>query len=366
MAIAAAADLVLDTALVKKYDGFGPRYTSYPTADRFHDGVSAEQYVNALHDAQSRAAAAAAVAVRAHPVLQHDLLLLRVQQGDHQGPRALGQVHPLRRPRDRHRRRADRGRAAGRAAALGRRHADVPRARRDVDADGHAARRASRSRRTRRSRSRSIRARSAPTRSRSSAELGFNRISVGIQDFDPAVQEAVNRIQSEAETLTVIDAARANGFVSVNADLIYGLPRQTVAGFSATLDKVIAASPDRIALYSYAHVPHLFKPQRRIDVDRAAGAGDEARDPRARDREARRGRLRLHRDGPLREADRRARRRAGAAQAAPQLPGLLDQARLRHAGLRHLGDRQGRRGVRRERQDARRVLRPARRRRRCR
>src|SRR5947207_2379808 len=67
--------------------------------------------------------------------------------------------------------------------------------------------------------------------------------------------------------MTVIDAARANGFVSVNADLIYGLPRQSVTGFSATLDKVIAVAPDRIALYSYAHVPHLFKPQRRIDLD---------------------------------------------------------------------------------------------------
>jgi oxygen-independent coproporphyrinogen-3 oxidase len=95
--------------------------------------------------------------------------------------------------------------------------------------------------------------------------LGFNRISVGVQDFDPEVQKAVNRIQSEAETRTVIDAARANGFVSVNCDLIYGLPKQTVAGFSATLDKVIEASPDRIALYNYAHLPHLFKPQRRID-----------------------------------------------------------------------------------------------------
>jgi oxygen-independent coproporphyrinogen-3 oxidase len=95
--------------------------------------------------------------------------------------------------------------------------------------------------------------------------LGFNRISVGIQDFDPEVQKAVNRIQSEAETRTVIDAARGNGFVSVNADLIYGLPKQTVEGYRATLDKVIDASPDRIALYSYAHVPHLFKPQRRIE-----------------------------------------------------------------------------------------------------
>ena len=97
------------------------------------------------------------------------------------------------------------------------------------------------------------------------AQLGFNRLSVGIQDFDPAVQAAVNRIQGEAETLKVLDAARANGFASLNVDLIYGLPRQTVIGFDTTLEKVIAAAPDRIALYSYAHVPHLFKPQRRID-----------------------------------------------------------------------------------------------------
>ena len=114
--------------------------------------------------------------------------------------------------------------------------------------------------------SRSIRARSRRRTSRTSRRLGFNRISVGIQDFDPAVQKAVNRIQSEEETRVVIESARDNGFVSVNADLIYGLPMQTLAGFSVTLDKVIAASPDRIALYSYAHVPHLFKPQRRIDT----------------------------------------------------------------------------------------------------
>jgi oxygen-independent coproporphyrinogen-3 oxidase len=96
------------------------------------------------------------------------------------------------------------------------------------------------------------------------AQLGFNRMSVGVQDFDPDVQSAVNRIQSESETQAVLGAARQHGFCSVNVDLIYGLPRQTVAGFAATLDKVVAAAPDRIALYSYAHVPHLFKPQRRI------------------------------------------------------------------------------------------------------
>lgn len=96
------------------------------------------------------------------------------------------------------------------------------------------------------------------------AQLGFNRMSIGVQDFDPAVQVAVNRIQSEAETLAVMAAARAHGFRSISIDLIYGLPRQTQAGFAATLDKVIAARPERLSIYSYAHLPHLFKPQRRI------------------------------------------------------------------------------------------------------
>ena len=96
------------------------------------------------------------------------------------------------------------------------------------------------------------------------AELGFNRISIGVQDFDPQVQRAVNRIQSEAETLQVIRAARANGFKSVSLDLIYGLPKQTLTGFKATLEKVIAANPDRLSIYNYAHMPTIFKPQRRI------------------------------------------------------------------------------------------------------
>jgi oxygen-independent coproporphyrinogen III oxidase len=95
-------------------------------------------------------------------------------------------------------------------------------------------------------------------------ELGMNRISVGVQDFNPEVQRAVNRIQSVEETTNVIDAARKYGFKSVNIDLIYGLPKQTLSGFSATLAQVIACSPDRIALYNYAHLPTVFKPQRRI------------------------------------------------------------------------------------------------------
>ena len=93
---------------------------------------------------------------------------------------------------------------------------------------------------------------------------GFNRISIGVQDFDEEVQRAVNRIQSEEETLRIIHAARANGFKSVSIDLIYGLPKQTLEGFGRTLDKVIAADPDRLSIYNYAHMPTVFMPQRRI------------------------------------------------------------------------------------------------------
>ncbi len=93
---------------------------------------------------------------------------------------------------------------------------------------------------------------------------GFNRISLGVQDFDPDVQRAVNRIQSEKQTLEVMAAARQAGFSSINVDLIYGLPLQTLETFGRTLDKVIASQPDRIAIYNYAHLPTRFKPQRRI------------------------------------------------------------------------------------------------------
>ncbi|MCA1246102.1 oxygen-independent coproporphyrinogen III oxidase [Massilia sp. MS-15] len=93
---------------------------------------------------------------------------------------------------------------------------------------------------------------------------GFNRISLGVQDFDPEVQQAVNRIQPESLTLEAIAAARAQGFRSISIDLIYGLPKQSVASMRRTLDKVVAVAPDRISVYSYAHMPELFKSQRLI------------------------------------------------------------------------------------------------------
>jgi len=97
------------------------------------------------------------------------------------------------------------------------------------------------------------------------ADLGFNRTSLGVQDFNPAVQQAVNRIQPYEMVERAITASKAAGFLSVNFDLIYGLPKQTLGSFSQTLDDVIRLSPDRIALYNYAHLPSRFKPQRRIE-----------------------------------------------------------------------------------------------------
>ncbi len=98
-------------------------------------------------------------------------------------------------------------------------------------------------------------------------KLGFNRLSMGVQDFDPTVQKAVNRIQSEAETFAVLTQARALGFRSINMDLIYGLPHQTVASFGNTLEKIINAGPDRLSVFNYAHLPEMFKPQRRIRAE---------------------------------------------------------------------------------------------------
>src|SRR3546814_926044 len=99
------------------------------------------------------------------------------------------------------------------------------------------------------------------------ADIGFNRASFGVQDFDPAVQEAVNRIQSVEETRAVVEACRAGGFRSVNIDLIYGLPKQNPEGFAHTFDTVLEMRPDRLAVYGYAHLPQMFKAQRQIQSE---------------------------------------------------------------------------------------------------
>jgi oxygen-independent coproporphyrinogen-3 oxidase len=257
-----AAPIAFDEALVRKYDGVGPRYTSYPTADRFHDGFTAAHYVDAL--AARNVAAPLSLYVHVpfcntvcyycacNKVItknhDHSAKYIRYVEkeigivgGLIEGSPPVIQLHwgggtPTFLSHE------EMGALMG---ALRRQFRFAPDAEVSIEVDPRKV--------------------DAATIAYL-GELGFNRISVGIQDFDPAVQKAVNRIQSEAETRTVIDASRANGFVSVNADLIYGLPLQTVAGFATTLDKVIEASPDRIALYSYAHVPHMSKTQKQIEI----------------------------------------------------------------------------------------------------
>ena len=96
-------------------------------------------------------------------------------------------------------------------------------------------------------------------------ELGFNRMSLGVQDFDLKVQQAVNRIQTEEETFTVLEAAREAGFMSVNVDLIYGLPFQSEQRFLKTLDRVLQAEPDRFSVFNYAHMPTMFPAQKRMN-----------------------------------------------------------------------------------------------------
>jgi oxygen-independent coproporphyrinogen-3 oxidase len=105
-----------------------------------------------------------------------------------------------------------------------------------------------------------------PQRLQHLRDLGFNRLSFGVQDFDPAVQRAVHRVQSEESVRELVVAAREIGFRSTNVDLIYGLPQQTADSFARTVQQVCQLRPDRIALYAYAHLPQRFKPQRRIDA----------------------------------------------------------------------------------------------------
>ncbi len=105
----------------------------------------------------------------------------------------------------------------------------------------------------------------SPERLRALADMGFNRLSFGIQDFDAAVQKAVHRVQPYEMVRDLVHAARVIGFESINADLIYGLPMQTAESFARTVSQISALRPERIALYAYAHLPVRFKPQRRID-----------------------------------------------------------------------------------------------------
>jgi oxygen-independent coproporphyrinogen III oxidase len=258
-----ASELVIDPVLIRKYDASGPRYTSYPTADRFVEAFGETQlrqwlsrrnigcisqplslYVHLpFCDTVCYYCACNKVVTRDHArsakyikYLEKELALVGpLLEGD----RALGQMHwgggtPTFLAREE---------MSSLVSAVERTFERKPRAEYSVEIDPRTA---------------------EPGRMAFLASLGFNRASIGVQDFDPAVQKAVHRVQSEDTTRRVIEEARAAGFRSVNFDLIYGLPKQSLDSFNRTLDKVLQLDPDRVALYNYAHLPKVFKPQRRI------------------------------------------------------------------------------------------------------
>jgi oxygen-independent coproporphyrinogen-3 oxidase len=266
----AAQPLRFDAATVRRLSTSGPRYTSYPTADRFSADFSYGNYLEAVAGLKMRGGARGPLSLYVHvpfcdtvcyycgcnKIVTRDrskaatyLSYLKQEIGMQgtlfSGMSQLGQLHfgggtPTYLS----------DRQMEELMAHLRRHFEFA-----PDEEGEYSIEID-PRTVSRERVHSLRAQ------------GFNRVSLGVQDFDPDVQKAVNRIQPEAETLAVMQAAHDAGFRSISIDLIYGLPKQTLDTMRQTMAKVIAASPDRIALYNYAHLPHLFKPQRRIlDAD---------------------------------------------------------------------------------------------------
>ncbi|HSN19867.1 MAG TPA: oxygen-independent coproporphyrinogen III oxidase [Usitatibacter sp.] len=256
--------LVVDTGLLRKYGGAGPRYTSYPTADRFVETFDGEAHRHWLGH-RSVGGFTRPLGLYVHVPFCDTLCFYcacnKIATRDHE--RAVRYVNYLQKeialvagalaPNDRRIVKMHWG--GGTPTFLGDdESARLVRSLRehfDFDPAGEYAI--------------EIDPRKVDAgRIRHLATLGFNRMSVGVQDFNIEVQRAVNRVQSLEQTREVIDAARANGFRSVNMDLIFGLPKQTVPGFAETLERVIECDPDRIALYAYAHLPKAFYPQRRI------------------------------------------------------------------------------------------------------
>ena len=256
-----AQTALVDRDLCRRFDISGPRYTSYPTADRFQADPGAQLLVDAL---RQRSALDQPLSLYVHLPFCSKVCYYcgcnKVITKDHnKSSRYLDylereidmQVAELARPRTVTQLHWGGGTPTFLSDEEMTRLMGILRSRFEFLPEGEY--------------SIEIDPRSVdPKRAHLLADLGFNRMSLGIQDFDPLVQMAVNRIQSFEQTRDVLLAARDAGFKSVSVDLIYGLPRQTLAGFQATLEKTLSLAPDRIALYSYAHLPHVFMPQRRI------------------------------------------------------------------------------------------------------
>jgi len=259
-----AVDGVTDEML-QKFDISGPRYTSYPTADRFVEAFTADDYAQAL--AQRRSGVAARplpLSLYVHIPFCESLCYYcacnKIITKHHD--RAAAYLRYLGREVDLHTEHMGVGQAISQLhlgggtptflsdlelrelmAMLRRSFTLAPGGEYSIEIDPRTV---------------------DAARLDTLAELGFNRLSFGVQDFDPAVQKAVHRVQPAEQVFALVEAARARGFESINVDLIYGLPRQSPESFERTLVQINQLRPDRIALYAYAHLPTRFKPQRRI------------------------------------------------------------------------------------------------------
>ncbi len=259
--------------LMRRHDVAGPRYTSYPTADRFIEAFGPDDYTRALQQRRSGAAALVLpLSLYVHVPFCASLCYYcacnKIITKHHE--RAAEYLRYLGREVDLHTAQLGVGQTVSRLhlgggtptflnddelralmAMLKRSFTLAPGGEYSIEVDP-----------------RTIDAGRLDTL----AELGFNRLSFGVQDFDPAVQKAVHRVQPAEQVFALVEAARARGFESINVDLIYGLPQQTPESFARTIQQVNTLRPDRIALYAYAHLPERFKPQRRIVATELPGA----------------------------------------------------------------------------------------------
>jgi oxygen-independent coproporphyrinogen-3 oxidase len=257
--------LVINPELLQRYDVAGPRYTSYPTADRFVEAFGESDYLQALEQRRD------GVGAKAYPLslyvhipfcesLCYYCACNKIITKHH--ARGAEYLHYLGREVDLNMAHLGQGQMVSQLhlgggsptflsdaelaqlMAMLRRNFQFARGGEySVEIDPRTV-----------------------TRERLAhlAEQGFNRLSFGVQDFEPAVQKAVHRIQPAEQVFDLVAASRELGFESVNVDLIYGLPMQTPETFERTLAHITQLRPDRIALYAYAHLPERFKPQRRI------------------------------------------------------------------------------------------------------
>lgn len=272
-----AVPATLPIELLRQFDVPGPRYTSYPTADRFVEAFGADDYAQALQRRRASGAQAPPLSLYVHIPFCESLCYYCACNKIVTRHRERGRQYLVYLAREVELQVAQLGHSTTVAqlhlgggsptflddAELGelmvmlyRSFAFVPGGERSIEIDP-----------------RTVDAR----RLANLAALGFNRLSFGVQDFDPAVQQAVHRIQPASQVFALMASARALGFESINVDLIYGLPRQNDASFDRTLSQIRDLRPDRIALYAYAHLPERFKPQRRIAADELPDAAARVR-----------------------------------------------------------------------------------------